>query len=59
MEDLFSLQGVTFPLSGFVIRVIGRRLAIYGGCLVFTAGAAPPYFTPGRESTMLITSSSP
>ena len=38
-------QGISMPLSGFIIKYIGDRVAIFGGCTIFSAGAALTYFT--------------
>ncbi len=45
-------QGTIFPLSGFLIRVVGRRVAMVGGCVIFSMGAALTYFTIDRYIQM-------
>ncbi len=47
-------QGAVFPLSGFIIRWIGRRAAMVGGCVVFSAGAALTHFTIGSGNVWLV-----
>ena len=37
-------QGTIMPLSGFVINLIGNRGAMFGGCFIFSLGAALTYF---------------
>jgi len=38
-------QGVTMPLSGFLIRWTGPRPAMFLGCAIFSLGTALTYFT--------------
>jgi MFS family permease len=38
-------QGVTMPLSGFLIRWTGARPAMFLGCAIFSLGTASTYFT--------------
>ena len=38
-------QGVTMPLSGFLIRWTGARPAMFIGCAIFSLGTGLTYFT--------------
>ena len=38
-------QGVTMPLSGFLVRWTGARPAMFTGCAIFSLGTALTYFT--------------
>lgn len=46
-------QGAIFPLSGFIIGVIGPRLAMFGGCFIFSLGSALTYWTLDHSLTMV------
>ncbi len=41
-------QGVVMPISGFIIRIIGPRVAMFSGCFIFSLGTALTYFTINR-----------
>ncbi len=47
-------QGTIFPLSGFIIRLIGPRVAMFGGCVIFSLGTALTYFTIKTSSLTLV-----
>jgi len=38
-------QGVTMPLSGFLVRWTGPRPAMFAGCAIFSLGTGLTYFT--------------
>ena len=38
-------QGVTMPLSGFLVRWTGPRPAMFAGCTIFSLGTGLTYFT--------------
>ncbi|TRY78835.1 hypothetical protein TCAL_06757 [Tigriopus californicus] len=46
-------QGAIFPLSGFIIGIIGPRVAMFGGCFIFSLGSALTYWTLNHSLTMV------
>lgn len=44
-------QGTIMPISGFLIRYIGPRLAMFMGCCIFSLGTALTYFTINTNLT--------
>ena len=38
-------QGTVMPISGYIIKAVGQRAAMFGGCFIFSMGAALTYFT--------------
>ncbi len=43
-------QGIVMPISGFLIRLVGWRFAMFAGCAIFSAGSALTYWTIGSGS---------
>lgn len=38
-------QGTIMPISGFLIRYIGPRTAMFSGCIIFSIGTALTHLT--------------
>ena len=38
-------QGTVLPVSGYIIKAVGQRTAMVGGCCIFSMGAALTYIT--------------
>jgi len=47
-------QGIVTPFSGFIVRVIGLKKAIFLGCTIFSIGTATTYFTLDSGNLMLV-----
>lgn len=47
-------QGIVTPFSGFIVRLIGLKKAIFLGCTIFSIGTATTYFTLDSGNLMLV-----
>merc|ERR1719500_2352092 len=47
-------QGIVTPFSGFIVRIIGLKKAIFLGCTIFSIGTATTYFSLDSGNLMLV-----